>query len=751
MTQTPSTTQTKPKVAALIASRNRPDLVDNLVEQLTRLCTGVELDCIVVECGTSADKLSKYSTINYADPDFRGKCYGHNVALKFSELRGPFDYVWVLMNDVVFDESKPDPARALIDTHEANPRMGVLSPTNLEPNHKYPGGVPASVGHGFRPVTTCDYLGFMMKSQAIQDAGFLNPDFKFCWGAIHELSYRLYSRGWFVAYSDEVSFTHLGGSTYGVKGSNTITRDDYRTQAGRFAYDYFREHYADNWDELFWSAAQRVCPRIETNTYTQHKNFWSRAFTPDELELREATLKQSQIRCELTAVESLHTTDAFVPEHLVDRINALHPWFMPVNVGGVQVVPGVSAGWSARDLSNRIACRQTTIVGEVAERLDLTGASVLELACNCGFFSARYVEHGATRVLGVEGRAQVLEQAELYWGANQFLPKSDYQFMQGNISDEQTWSDIRARGTFDVSICAGILYHVPNYQQIIEWMAGVTRNAMVIDTRVGDASEALIEEPGELHFNAIRETRMKIVPHLPRLLDAIRAAGFEPEVLPVKFVSPPGLRNVDDYNQSRAVTIFARRCTPFVEPVAHVAPVRLHLGCGPEHRAGWVNVDANPDTRPQVVSRAEHLPMFEDASVDEIEACHLFEHFCHHEALAALREWSRVLKPGGKLSLELPNLERCIRTLGQVTDKKGVDLGLCGIFGYPPAIETDGVFQVHKWGWTPQSLGEAMKNAGFTHVREEPVTQTWRPATRVNRDMRLCATRPAARPHSLAA
>jgi len=449
------------------------------------------------------------------------------------------------------------------------------------------------------------------------------------------------------------------------------------------------------------------------------------------------------LRCGLTSVKKPPAVDAFVPEHLVDRINALHPWFMPVNVGGVQVVPGVSAGWSARDLSNRIACRQTTIVDEVVERLNLTGSSVLELACNCGFFSARYVEHGAARVLGVEGRSQVLEQAELYWGANRFLPKGDYQFMQGNISDAKTWTDIRGRGTFDVSICAGILYHVSNYQQIIQWMAEVTRNAMVIDTRVGDENESLIEEPGELHFNAIRETRMKIIPHLPRLLDAIRAAGFEPEVLPGKFVSPPGLRNVDDYNQGRAVTIFARRCTPFIEASVGVAPVRLHLGCGPEHRAGWVNVDANPDTRPQVVARAEHLPMFDDASVDEIEACHLFEHFCHHEALAALREWSRVLKPGGTLSLELPNLERCIRTIGQVTDKKGVDLGLCGIFGYPPAIETDGVFQVHKWGWTPQTLSNALKQAGFTDVREEPVTQTWRPATRIARDMRVVASKPA--------
>ena len=55
-------------------------------------------------------------------------------------------------------------------------------------------------------------------------------------------------------------------------------------------------------------------------------------------------------------------------------------------------------------------------------------------------------------------------------------------------------------------------------------------------------------------------------------------------------------------------------------------PVRLHLGCGLEHREGWINVDARSSVDPDVVARVDALPMFADGSVDTIEACHLFEH-----------------------------------------------------------------------------------------------------------------------------
>jgi SAM-dependent methyltransferase len=181
-----------------------------------------------------------------------------------------------------------------------------------------------------------------------------------------------------------------------------------------------------------------------------------------------------------------------------------------------------------------------------------------------------------------------------------------------------------------------------------------------------------------------------------------------------------------------------------VAAAAGQPPLRLHLGCGPDRRHGWINVDARVEVEPDVVARADALPMFADASVDEIEACHLFEHLTPHEAERALVEWRRVLKPGGTLMLELPNLDDCVRLLAADPESEDHALGMIGIFGWPEGVESDGVAQVHKWGWTPRSLGAALSRAGFDEIVPEPVTQSWRAATRVGRDFRLRARRPAA-------
>ena len=128
--------------------------------------------------------------------------WGHNLALQQARLAGDYDYYWVLMNDLVFDEGV-DPVRALVETMEREERMAILSPTNAEGG--YPGASRRPEG-GWRKVTTADYLGLMMKARAVDEVGFLRPEFRYCWGAIHDLSYRMYRAGWFLAYSDDLAY-----------------------------------------------------------------------------------------------------------------------------------------------------------------------------------------------------------------------------------------------------------------------------------------------------------------------------------------------------------------------------------------------------------------------------------------------------------------------------------------------------------------------------------------------------------------
>lgn len=172
--------------------------------------------------------------------------------------------------------------------------------------------------------------------------------------------------------------------------------------------------------------------------------------------------------------------------------------------------------------------------------------------------------------------------------------------------------------------------------------------------------------------------------------------------------------------------------------------VRLNLGCGSEKRAGYVNVDVDPAVGPDVVASADDLSMFADESVDVVESYHLFEHFTYFDALRCLREWHRVLRPGGLLVMELPNFWRCIEELYHRRSFDHEDLFMCGVFGWPPMTRGN-VFQCHKWGWVPWELEKELRAVGFADVRFKEPTQRWRRAFPLKRDMRVEARKPGGR------
>lgn len=86
--------------------------------------------------------------------------------------------------------------------------------------------------------------------------------------------------------------------------------------------------------------------------------------------------------------------------------------------------------------------------------------------------------------------------------------------------------------------------------------------------------------------------------------------------------------------------------------------LNLHIG-GQEANPDWKILDI--EARPEVdyVANASDLSQFADGSVDKIYASHVLEHFYHtlnNELLNTLKEWYRVLKPGGCLLVSVPDL-----------------------------------------------------------------------------------------------
>jgi len=86
--------------------------------------------------------------------------------------------------------------------------------------------------------------------------------------------------------------------------------------------------------------------------------------------------------------------------------------------------------------------------------------------------------------------------------------------------------------------------------------------------------------------------------------------------------------------------------------------MKINIGCGPVKMAGYVNIDKFPSFNPDKIMDLEKTPWdFEDNSIEEIYASHVLEHIgqTSDEYFNIVKEFYRVLKPGGVLNIRVPH------------------------------------------------------------------------------------------------
>jgi SAM-dependent methyltransferase len=175
------------------------------------------------------------------------------------------------------------------------------------------------------------------------------------------------------------------------------------------------------------------------------------------------------------------------------------------------------------------------------------------------------------------------------------------------------------------------------------------------------------------------------------------------------------------------------------------SPLALNLGCGDKILPGYLNVDVAParaGKAPDVICDIRRLEPFADACADEVLAVHVVEHLWRWEVVGVLREWARVLKPGGRMILECPNLlsacEALLANPAQAAGPGGEGQQTMWVFYGDPAWRDP--LMCHRWGYSPQSLAQVMEEAGLVRVRQEPAQFKLREP----RDMRLVGEKPPA-------
>ncbi|MHA2248211.1 MAG: hypothetical protein ACXADY_24895 [Candidatus Hodarchaeales archaeon] len=140
--------------------------------------------------------------------------------------------------------------------------------------------------------------------------------------------------------------------------------------------------------------------------------------------------------------------------------------------------------------------------------------------------------------------------------------------------------------------------------------------------------------------------------------------------------------------------------------------ISLHIGCGLNYHVGSLNVDLFDFRIADIGAHAAFLP-FKSDIIGMIEAYHLLEHFDWVEVKYLLNEWFRVLKEGGSLIIEVPDLKASSRKLSRLRDLSSQTATLQWIYG----IQDPGMR--HKTGFTREILFNFLLKVGFVEVRKE--------------------------------
>ena len=132
-----------------------------------------------------------------------------------------------------------------------------------------------------------------------------------------------------------------------------------------------------------------------------------------------------------------------------------------------------------------------------------------------------------------------------------------------------------------------------------------------------------------------------------------------------------------------------------------------------DFREGWVNIDLHSAHKPDIVADITDLKPLDDNYAGYALAQDILEHVPRDCCSTALREWNRVLKPGGLLEVRVPDVI-ALASLLQAPDRqtpKAQDTLLQCLFG---TQRYNGDF--HYNGFTELSLTQAFNEAGFEVV-----------------------------------
>ena len=181
------------------------------------------------------------------------------------------------------------------------------------------------------------------------------------------------------------------------------------------------------------------------------------------------------------------------------------------------------------------------------------------------------------------------------------------------------------------------------------------------------------------------------------------------------------------------------------------AGIRVNVGCGQSPTPGWSNIDNSLTVRlarsplafllrskRDYVERARRdniaygtarkLP-FADGAVEVVYSSHMLEHLDRREAREFLLEAKRVLAPGGRIRIVVPDLAKAVENYTDSGDGDAFMLAIHMHNDRPVGTrQTLGHaiagFREHRWMYDARSLSALLTELGYREVASFPAGET---------------------------
>jgi len=153
-------------------------------------------------------------------------------------------------------------------------------------------------------------------------------------------------------------------------------------------------------------------------------------------------------------------------------------------------------------------------------------------------------------------------------------------------------------------------------------------------------------------------------------------------------------------------------------------PYKIHLGCGPNVKPGWVNIDLFSKEADLHLDLREPLP-FPDSSAELIYSEHFLEHLAYpDEVNRLLRESLRVLQSGGVFSVGVPDTAWPMQSYVHASEEyfrfsyeQGFLPNWCNTRMHVINEHFRG-FGGHKYSYDLETLVGVLQQAGFVQITE---------------------------------